>query len=363
MLHLLIHIQKNFKFVKKIFSSDFRLRLGFLLFSLVEPGVFSRIVPAMRFSLINITIILSAAFFAKGLGGQVHPIESLGRNFFESIKNKDFNAYYNLSIFSLNEQSFKFFLKNIRNQSMRDHVIDAHTLPFPADANTSRQKWDAAFLHNWRIEWRHLARATPESIKNETFIPILRETNAYGFQWETVRLLAIEILLPVNWQNERFEIKGDLDLEENQVNPRTLFLDRSMSYRIQPDKSTYSRALMFGTDPEDSDQAFNNGIIGNGSGQGDIIIRFDENAPDKLFYFCPDEANAGGPVVIKQYDDLDKPNQRHNLLLTLAYGSPQRAFQILLKDVLLTPNGALYCGRPKWIGEVPLPRGLNFPEL
>ena len=93
---------------------------------------------------------------------------------------------------------------------------------------------------------------------------------------------------------------------------------------------------MIGTDPEDSDQAYKKGIIGNGSGQGDIVIRLDENSPDKLFYFCPDQVGAGGPVEIKSFDDLDKPNQRQNLLITLSYGSPQRAFQILLKDVLLT---------------------------
>jgi hypothetical protein len=317
----------------------------------------------MRIFWINFIIILSLAFVQKGLRGQVHPVESLGRNFFESLKNKDFTSYYNQSIFSLNEQSFKFLLQNIRNQSMRNHIIESHTIPFPSDANTSQQKWDIAFLHNWRTEWRHLTRSTPKTINEETFLPILRETVGYDFQWETVQLLAIEILLPVDWQNERFEIKGDHDLDEKNANPRTLFLDRAMSYRLTPQKSTYSRALMFGTDPEDSDQAFNQGIIGNGSGQGDIVIRFDENAPDKLFYFCPDQQGAGGPVVITQYDDLDKPNQRHDLLLTLSYGSPQRAFHVILKDVLLTPNGPLFCGRPEWIGEVPLPRGLNFPEL
>ncbi len=308
--------------------------------------------------------LFSAVFMlGKPLVAQVHPSESLGRIFFESLKAKDFNTYYSQSIFSLSEQTFKFFFQNIRNQSMRDHLIQNHTQLFPDDANTTQQKWELAFLHNWRLEWRHLLRNTPERIRSETFAPLLLETEGYDFQWETVELLAIEILLPVNWENGRFQIKGDLDLEEKQVNPRTLFLDRSISYRLRPDTSTYSRAFMIGTDPEDSDQAYKKGIIGNGSGQGDIVIRLDENSPDKLFYFCPDQVGAGGPVEIKSFDDLDKPNQRQNLLITLSYGSPQRAFQILLKDVLLTPVGPLFCERPEWIGEVPLPRGLKFPEF
>jgi hypothetical protein len=317
----------------------------------------------MRFFWLKTTLFLFAVFFGKGLIAQVHPSESLGRIFFESLKTRDFNTYFSQSIFSLNEQSFKIFLQTIRNQSMRDHLIKNHPLAFPTDANTSKQKWEIAFLHNWRTEWRHLSRNTTNRINSETFVPILRETDGYDFQWETVQLLAIEILLPVHWENGRFQIKGDLDLEENEVNPRTLFIDRSITYRLRPDKSTYSRAFMIGTDPEDSDEAYNQGVIGNGSGQGDILVRFDQETPENLFYFCPDQAGAGGPIKIKSYDDLDKPNQRQDLLLTLSYGSPQRAFQILLKDVLLTPAGPLFCERPEWIGEVPLPRGLNFPDF
>ena len=317
----------------------------------------------MRFFWLQIPVIFSILFCTNGLVGQVHPSESLGRIFFDSLKTKDFNTYFSQSIFSLNEQTFKFFLENIRNQSMRDHMIKNHPMAYPKDANTSDKKWELAFLHNWRVEWRHLSRNTADRIRSETFLPLLRETEGYEFQWETVELLAIEILLPIHWENGRFQIKGDLDLEENKANPRTLFLDRSISYRLRPDKSTYSHPFMIGTDKEDSDESYSKGIVGNGSGQGDILIRFDESTPQKLFYFCPDQAGAGGPILVKSYDDLDKPNQRQNLLLTLSYGSPQRAFQILLKDVLLTPVGPLFCERPEWIGEVPLPRGLTLPTF
>ena len=106
----------------------------------------------MRFSGSRLLYFSSQYFSAKGPIAQVHPSESLGRIFFESLKTRDFNTYFSQSIFSLNEQSFKFFLQTIRNQSMRDHLIKNHPLAFPADANTSKQKWEIAFLHNWRTE-------------------------------------------------------------------------------------------------------------------------------------------------------------------------------------------------------------------
>ena len=72
--------------------------------------------------------------------------ESLGRTFFESLKSRDFNTYYRQSIFSLNEETFKIFLQKIRNQSMRDHLIQNHPLPFPEDANNSQLKWALLFF-------------------------------------------------------------------------------------------------------------------------------------------------------------------------------------------------------------------------
>ena len=246
---------------------------------------------------------------------------------------------------------------------MRDHLIQNHTLPYPKDANSSQQKWDLAFLHNWRVEWRHLFKNTPERINLKTFLPFFGRLQAMIFSGKQLSFLPLKSFCPFTGKMVGFKLKVTWILKRKQVNPRTLFLDRSMSYRIRPDKSTYSRAFMIGTVPEDSDEAYGQGITGNGSGQGDIVIRFDENTPDQLFYFCPDQGGAGGPIVVKSFDDLDKPNQRQNLLITLSYGSPQRAFQILLKDILLTPIGPLFCERPEWIGEVPLPSGLNFPEF
>ena len=171
---------------------------------------------------------------------------------------------------------------------------------------------------------------------------ILKETDGYNFQWETVQLLAIEILLPICWENGRFQIKGDLDLEENKVNPRTLFIDRSITYRLRPDKSTYSRAFMIGTDAEDSDQAYDQGIIGNGSGQGDILIRFDQETPENLFYFCPDQAGAGGPIEVKSYDDLDKPNQRQDFIAHPVVWQPPKSFSNSAEGCFANPHRSTF---------------------
>ena len=67
---------------------------------------------------------------------------------------------------------------------------------------------------------------------------------------------------------------------------------------------------MIGTEREDSEKSYKRGILGNGSGQGDILLKFDSQTPSQLFYFCPDQQGAGGPIIIKDFDDLNKPNQR-----------------------------------------------------
>jgi hypothetical protein len=91
-------------------------------------------------------------------------------------------------------------------------------------------------------------------------------------------------------------------------------------------------------------------------------LKFDSQTPSQLFYFCPDQQGAGGPIIIKDFDDLNKPNQRTDILLTFAYDEPARAFQLLIKDALLSGKGAIFTERPKFLGEVPLPRGLSFPN-
>lgn len=310
---------------------------------------------------IFLTIPILLLFIPNPGMAQLHPMESLGREIFDSYRASQFSKFYNRSIFSLNENSFKSFLFQIRNKSLRDNLIQLHKQNFPPNA-TFNEKWELAFKHQWRQQLRHLAAYTPSKIRNESFTPILKEAREYGVQWETTKLLAIEALLPISWQNGRFKIKGDLDLDANTSNPRILYIDRNLNYRLTLDKLTYSKTFMIGTESEDSEKSYKKGILGNGSGQADILLRFDTNTPSELFYFCPDQKGAGGPIIVKDLDDLNKPNQRTDILLTFAYDEPARAFQIIIKDALLSAGGAVFTERPKFLGEVSLPRGLSFPD-
>ena len=42
-----------------------------------------------------------------------------------------------------------------------------------------------------------------------------------------------------------------------------------------------------------------------------------------LFYFCLIE-DVGGKVSILDFNDINRPNQRHDILLTMAYGKPTK---------------------------------------
>lgn len=292
--------------------------------------------------------------------GQIHPKESLGRKIFDSFRQNKFSDFYLRSIFSLEEEHFRQLLFSIENRSLRQDLMQYYTLEFPIGTRTEEEKWRVAFAHTWRDQWRHISHQSPRMVQRDAFDPILREAKDYGIQWETTRLLAIEVLLPVHWAKGRFEVKRDPMIDSNATDPRTLFFDRKLNYRMQLDKSTHGKAFMIGYSPEDSEQTYDQEIIGNGSGQGDLLLRFSTPFPDRLFYFCPDEKGAGGPINIRNHEDAEKPNQRTDLLLTFSYGQPERAYQIVVREVLSTPWGEVFCERPDWLGEVPLPRGLNF---
>ena len=307
-------------------------------------------------------VITLIAFLSFGIfcsQAKQHPMERLGENLFTTFKTNDFNAFYQHSIFSLNETTFQAFLKDLRNKSLREDLIAQHRIPFPPAVKTLDQKWYIAFKHNWREQWRHLVRNSSRDIMNQAFLPILNGAAEYDIQWKTTKLVASEVLLPVTWTNVGFEIKGDQDLDSGPGNPRTLFLDRDCTYRLRPDKLTYSKAFMIGLDKQDSEKAFDQGIIGNGSGEGDVLIRFGESTPNELHYFCPDQEGVGGNILIKNIDDTDKPNQRTDVLLTFSYGQPTRYYQIIIRDVVLTASGPLFCERPEWIGVVNKPLGVS----
>ncbi len=293
---------------------------------------------------------------------QIHPKEALGRRVFDSFRQNKFSDFYLRSIFSLEEEQFRNLVFGIENYELRQNLNQFYTLDYPASAKTDEAKWKIAFAHTWRDQWRHIAHHSPKMVQRNAFDPILREAKGFGIQWETTRLLAIEILLDVHWENNRFEVKRDRMIDQNKTDPSTLFFDRKLSYRLKLDKSTHGNAFMIGYSPEDSDMLHNQNILGNGSGQADVLLRFETPFPDRLYYFCPDESGAGGPILIKDFDDTDKPNQRCDILLTFSYGQPEKAYQIIVKDVISTPWGEVFCERPEWLGEVPLPRGLNFTK-
>ena len=117
---------------------------------------------------------------------------------------------------------------------------------------------------------------------------------------------------------------------------------------------------MIGSVPEDSESLLKDNILGNGQGQGDLVLNFPFSYDYPLYYFCPDQKGVGGEVLIKDYSDTSKPNQRNNLLLTIAFGRPAKFFQVQLNDVLMVNDNALFFGRPDWIGEVNLPSGIVY---
>jgi hypothetical protein len=283
-------------------------------------------------------------------------MEVLGREIFKSFQNEDFIPFYNHSIFSLNEQEFKNFLFQINNKNIRDNLIKQHKQEFPEDFSFS-QKWNLAFQHLWRKELRHLGNYSKAKIRNDDFLPILNEAKEYGIQWKVTKFVAVEVLVPVSWEKGRFLIKKDQNIDGN----NSLFLERNLNYRFVLDKLTYSKAFMIGTEEEDSDKSFNDGITNNGAGQGDVLIRFNSQSPEKLFYFSPDQKGAGGLLwVTKHEDGYEKnPNQRLDLIITFSYGDPMRAYQIMVKDALMSAKGPIFTERPKFMGQVPLPVGLQ----
>ena len=173
-----------------------------------------------------------------------------------------------------------------------------------------------------------------------------------GIQWETTRLTGIEVLLPVTIRQKRFDVKRDT-FESAHNDSRTLWFDRGLVYRLRLDPSTHGFAFMIGRDAENSKKRFDRGIKRNGGGVGDILVEFNATTPRELFYFCPDpiRKGTGGNIRVTDPDDLDKPNQRLDLLLTFTFGQPRKTYQILISEILRTSQGPLFFERPLWLGE------------
>ena len=129
----------------------------------------------MSRSLIKRTIIFSAllfGFFPKYYAtAKQHPYEVLGNEVFQSLKDQNFNQFFQNSVFSLKEQDFKKFLFNIRNQEIRNQMTEFHMVPLPDGITSAQKKWEIVFAHNWRKEWRHLATSTPSKLNRNLSIP------------------------------------------------------------------------------------------------------------------------------------------------------------------------------------------------
>ena len=65
-------------------------------------------------------------------------------------------------------------------------------------------------------------------------------------------------------------------------NPRNLFLDRGCTYRLRLDDLTYAKALMIGLDKQDSEQAYDEGILGNGQAKATFLF-VSEKPPPRIF--------------------------------------------------------------------------------
>ena len=270
---------------------------------------------------------------------QPHPLNQLGRAVFDSFRNKDFATFHKHSVFSFGEDEFETFLRGMRNDALRADL-----------RGENEEAWDIAFAKNWRKHWLHVARHTRSRVRGQAFDPIQRAAEGEGIQWETTKLTGIEVLLPVTIKQKRFEVKRDT-FESSTGDARTLWLDRGLVYRLRLDPSTHGNAFMIGLDAEDSKKRYDKGIRRNGAGAGDIILNFNNSSPSDLFYFCPDQKGIGGSIRVTNPDDLNKPNQRLDLLLTFNFGRPTRTYQILVRETLSTPSGPRFFERPKWLGE------------
>ena len=360
---------------------------------------------------LRLSILLYGLFCIHTAQAQPHPINQLGRAVFDSLRDRDLSKFVENSVFALEEDEFRNLLKGIKNDALIAHLREG-----------SKEDWSIAFAKNWRKHWRHIAKHPKSHIGSQSFDPILALAEADGIQWQTTTLTAIEVLLPVTMVQRHFEVKRDtytpkdISTDGNEEpNAGTLYFDRGLTYRLRMDSSTHGYGFMIGRKPEDSKKRFDRGIRRNGAGVGDILVEFErrwwpsgvlkgtrldkENAthvyeelmgkkpnpavidkwensghtvdelvseihekhfpPSNLYYFCPDRKGVGGSIRVTDAEDLDKPNQRIDLLLTLDFGQPKRSYQVLVREILSTPRGPLFFEKPKWLGEVEVQVGTD----
>ena len=143
------------------------------------------------------TLLLFPFFLSLGNAwAQLHPQEAVGRIVFDSFRYNNFKPFFERSIFALNEEEFKSFLYGIRNQSIRNELIALHRQPFPTTSLPPRPNGRLPLSIIGEVNGVIFPENSPDFVREQSFLPILREARDYQIQWETVKLMAIEVHLP-----------------------------------------------------------------------------------------------------------------------------------------------------------------------
>ena len=116
----------------------------------------------------------------------------------------------------------------IQNHELRQNLLHFYTLDYPPSAQTEA-KWRLLLLiPGETVETYH--SSFPRMVQRDAFDPF-SEAKEFQFKGDH-RLLAIEVLLDVQWKDNRFEVKRDTMPDHNATHPTTLFFDRKLSYRV-----------------------------------------------------------------------------------------------------------------------------------
>ncbi|MBU60924.1 MAG: hypothetical protein CMI26_00315 [Opitutae bacterium] len=366
-------------------------------------------IPKVRFP-----IFLLGLFCLQNAHSQPHPYNQLGRAVFESFRDRDLSKFVENSVFALEEDEFRNLLSAIKNDALiaqlREGSQEDWSIVF---AKNWRKHWRHIAKHLKSqigakafapiltaakadgIQWQ-----TTELTAIEVLLPVKLEQGHFEVKRDTFTPKVTSI--------------DTNDTSKTEWDSGTLYFDRGLAYRLRMDKSTHGFGFMIGKKPEDSENRFDSGIQRNGAGVGDILVEFEKrrwpsdtlsgsslnkvNAtkiheeltgkkpssetlkkladsshtvnefvseihekhfPSHLYYFCPDRKGVGGTICVKDSNDLDKPNQRIDLLLTFDFGQPKRSYQILVREILSTPRGPLFFEKPKWLGVVGSQVGTN----
>jgi hypothetical protein len=351
-------------------------------------------------------IFLFGLFCIQTAHAQPHPLNQLGRAVFDSFRDRDLSKFVENSVFALEEDEFSNFLRGIKNDALIAQLREGSKEDWSiAFAKNWRKHWRHIAKHpksqiGAQAFRPILSAAEADGIQWQTtaltgievLLPVKLEQGHFEVKRDTYT--PKDMSTDINGTNEA---ESDLG---------TLYFDRGLTYRLRMDPSTYGYGFMIGSRPEDSQKRFDRGIQRNGKGVGDILIEFEkrrlpdgvlkgsslnkENStkiheeligkkpnsadlekwansgytvdkfvsdihkkyfPSNLYYFCPDRKGVGGSIRVTDANNLDKPNQRIDLLLTFDFGQPKRSYQILVREILSTPRGPLFFEKPKWLGE------------